>query len=140
MSDPVSTPPLTHVPPVNLIGEPAPPKTDPAAKAEKNWFLNHLKTPSRETVSIVGLIIDIGLRVLMSGAFLGMAWWWLCKVADIVNHQSEEGHAHLSDAVLVALLTTTTLNVLGLLFFVANYLFPKQGRLTPPSPPQPPTF
>lgn len=33
---------------------------------------------------------------------------------------------HLSDSVLLMILGTTTTNVLGTFFFVANYLFPKQ--------------
>lgn len=34
----------------------------------------------------------------------------------------------LSDTVLVALLTTTTVNVIGLLVIVARYLFPRNGN------------
>lgn len=34
----------------------------------------------------------------------------------------------LSDTVLVALLTTTTANVIGLLVIVARYLFPRNGN------------
>ena len=33
---------------------------------------------------------------------------------------------HLSDPVLIAILGTTTTNVLGIFYFVANYLFPKR--------------
>jgi hypothetical protein len=34
---------------------------------------------------------------------------------------------HLSDAVVVALITTTTINVLGLFYIVAKWLFPNRG-------------
>ena len=145
MSDPASPTAPPSPPSVNLIGEPAPPAApDPSAKEERKWFLN-LKSVDRETVNVWGLIVDIGLRTAMSVLFMWMAWWWLCKVADIVNNQTAEGRTHLSDTVLVALLTTTTINVLGLLYFVANYLFPKQGSIaqvasiTTPSAPQPPS-
>lgn len=35
---------------------------------------------------------------------------------------------HLSDTVLVAFLTTTTVNVLGIFIIVANWLFPKKAN------------
>lgn len=38
------------------------------------------------------------------------------------------GMIHLSDAVLIALLTTTIANVLGCLFIAFNWLFPKRER------------
>ena len=36
----------------------------------------------------------------------------------------------LSDSVLIVILGTTTTNVLGIFYFVANYLFPKRNRTT----------
>lgn len=38
----------------------------------------------------------------------------------------EMAHFQLSDAVLIVILGTTTTNVLGIFYFVANYLFPKR--------------
>lgn len=35
---------------------------------------------------------------------------------------------HLSDPVLITILGTTTTNVLGIFYFVANYLFPKRHK------------
>ena len=34
----------------------------------------------------------------------------------------------LSDSVLIAIMTGTTIDILGLMVIVANYLFPKSGK------------
>jgi len=94
--------------------------------------------PSRNTTEIVGMWVDLGLRALMAVLFLGMAWWWLCKVGTILQAQTTE--KHLSDAVLIALVTTTTIHILGLLYFVANYLFPKSAGQKDASTPRSPTL
>lgn len=41
--------------------------------------------------------------------------------------EPENAKFHLSDPVLIAILGTTTTNVLGIFYFVANYLFPKRA-------------
>lgn len=104
---------------------------DKLGKYLPNW-------PTPEKVAVGSGCADILLRVLMSFAFLGVASVWLWFVSNIVREQTPE--KHLSDTVLVTLLTTTTINVLGLLYFVANYLFPKQQRSdnATPLPPEPP--
>lgn len=56
---------------------------------------------------------------------------WLTSVLLILATQGlSEGRLHffqLSDGVLVALLGTTTVNVVGLFYVVAKYLFPDKG-------------
>jgi hypothetical protein len=47
---------------------------------------------------------------------------WMFLVLVIVI-QSANGKWHLSDSVLIALITTTTANVIGIFIIVANYLF-----------------
>ena len=88
----------------------------------------------------IGYLVDIGLRFIMAAAFLYLTNTWLSQVGTIIQSQTTEHH--LSDTVLVALLTTTTINVLGLLYFVANYLFPKKpgGDSSTPIPPAPPSI
>ena len=54
-------------------------------------------------------MVCVGILLLMSG-FSG----------------SEKAKFHLSDPVLIAILGTTTTNILGIFYFVANYLFPKR--------------
>lgn len=57
---------------------------------------------------------------------------WLASVLVILLTQgvSEGGlhFFHLNDGVLVALLGTTTVNVVGLFYVVAKYLFPEKGN------------
>ncbi len=53
-----------------------------------------------------------GYWLLFIGAFLLMAGWGAMKVAD---------------SVLIALITTTTANVLGLFYIVARWLFPNKN-------------
>lgn len=54
-------------------------------------------------------MVCVGILLLMSG----FSW-------------SEKAKFHLSDPVLIAILGTTTTNILGIFYFVANYLFPKR--------------
>ena len=54
-----------------------------------------------------------GYWLLFIGAFLLMAGWGALKVAD---------------SVLIALITTTTANVLGLFYIVARWLFPNKNN------------
>lgn len=54
-------------------------------------------------------MVCVGILLLMSGF-----------------SESEKAKFHLSDTVLIAILGTTTTNILGIFYFVANYLFPKR--------------
>lgn len=54
-------------------------------------------------------MVCVGILLLMSGF-----------------SESEKAKFHLSDPVLIAILGTTTTNILGIFYFVANYLFPKR--------------
>lgn len=53
-----------------------------------------------------------------------MVFFWLASVVTLLT-LSGLGLVVLSDKVLITLLTTTTINVIGLLVIVANYLFNK---------------
>ena len=53
--------------------------------------------------------------------------WLLCVLAVIFLQGFNTHQFHLSDSVLVTLIPTTTANVLGLVFIVAKYLFPKSN-------------
>lgn len=71
--------------------------------------------------------------------FAGYIYWlvavWLVVVVCILIWQGVTPQTRLSDSVLITLLTTTTINVLGLLLTVARYLFPSPGG--PPRPDKP---
>ena len=49
---------------------------------------------------------------------------YVCNVLCIIKNNAES--YHLTDAVLIALLTTTTANMLALLAFIIKYLFPQR--------------
>lgn len=50
---------------------------------------------------------------------------WMFLVLMVII-QCAGGRWHLSDAVLIALITTTTANVIGIFLLVANYLFNRE--------------
>lgn len=51
---------------------------------------------------------------------------WLAVTMSIIIRSGGEEHFNLSDAVLITLLSTTTLNVLGIFAIAAKWLFPKK--------------
>jgi hypothetical protein len=134
-------PPTPEPLPPALVAEPAVAATPQEAEAV-GWWARNVTTllpsfPSRQRIADIGFLLDIVLRLVFAGLFAYLAYWWLDRVGGIVDRQTDE--KKLSDAVLVALLTTTTVNVLGLLYFVASYLFPKlKPDDTKPEPPKPP--
>ena len=60
-----------------------------------------------------------------SNIFGLMAGWILFIVVVILLQASETAKFELTENVLLALIVTTTANILGLFVIVANYLFPK---------------
>jgi len=68
---------------------------------------------------------DIKARKLYAGLIYTLVVLWLGFILWIVI-ATGSGWYKLSDTVLVALITTTTLNVLGLFLVVTQYLFPKK--------------
>lgn len=71
--------------------------------------------------------IDIYLRIFF-------AFWVLFIVTSFLNYVKEilslkfNYEKNLSDNVIIALLTTTTINILTLAFMVISYLFPKKFK------------
>ena len=71
--------------------------------------------------------IDIYLRIFF-------AFWVLFIVTSFLNYVKEilslkfNYEKNLSDKVIIALLTTTTINILTLAFMVISYLFPKKFK------------
>jgi hypothetical protein len=126
--------------PPELVEEPAAAATPQEAEVVGLWARNVTPLlpafPSRQRIADIGFLLDVVLRLIFAGLFAYLAYWWLNRVGGIVERQTDD--KKLSDAVLVALLGTTTVNVLGLLYFVAGYLFPKLKPEGPPEPPKPP--
>ena len=69
--------------------------------------------------------LDISLRYVFALWVLFIVTWFLYYVKEILylkfNYEKT-----LSDTVIIALLTTTTINILTLAFMVISYLFPKK--------------
>lgn len=67
---------------------------------------------------------NLGSRFAFSISVFCLIVWWLGFVKGVITDVAYN-RAHLTDAVLIALITTTTANVLGLWVIVANYLYQK---------------
>lgn len=70
-------------------------------------------------------------REAMTPALRNIAQGWIIAVVMILIWQgfgSKIGFFHLADSVLVTLLTTTTVNILGLFWISLNYLYARQER------------
>lgn len=82
----------------------------------------------REKAYVEGLRQDINARKDYADKIFKLVIFWLVGVFLILIFNMWA--SKLSDAVVMALIGGTTVNVLGLFLVVANYLFPKSGRLT----------
>lgn len=76
---------------------------------------------------------DKYLRIAATLVIFQVVIFWLWSVLQVLREQgisSDTGPSpnRLGDSVLIALLGTTTVNVLGLLFIVARYLFPQPTK------------
>jgi hypothetical protein len=70
-------------------------------------------------------VIFHGFRVLLFAFALGVNFWWDRNVVAMVWQSGRAGSQyHLSDSVLVALVTTSVANFLALIFIIAKHLFP----------------
>lgn len=72
------------------------------------------------------LRLDIGLRILACIGIPSLLYWWLGRVICVVETQQKvtaENPAKLSDATMVALLSASSVTVIGLLSIVVRYLF-----------------
>lgn len=72
-------------------------------------------------------------RLTACAAIFGIVIGWLCAVRQLLVLPATD---RPTDAVLIAALGTTTVNVLGLLYIVARYLFPQQKRGEAPTRPE----
>ena len=71
--------------------------------------------------------IDTGLRIVFSIAYTWLLIVWLNKVIHILTHNNLCGYK-LSDNVLIALLVTSTANVIGMVVIVLKNLFPEKNK------------
>lgn len=66
---------------------------------------------------------DTNLRDLFAKGYSVILIVWLCAVLYIITHNCTN-HYHFSDSVLIALLVTSTANVIGMVLIVLKNLFP----------------
>ena len=64
-------------------------------------------------------------RRFYAPAFFVLSCLWLL-VVTVLLYLNGFSVVHVSDAVLIALMTTTTANIIGTLLLVAKYLFPSK--------------
>ena len=69
-------------------------------------------------------------KVYASKTFDFLCVYMMCVGLLLFMSGSTTASLQLSDSVLIVILGTTTTNVLGIFYFVANYLFPKRHRNT----------
>jgi flagellar biosynthesis/type III secretory pathway protein FliH len=69
---------------------------------------------------------DIEVRRDYAEKIYKLAVFWLGAVILILLLNGTQLEAPLSDGVLLALIGSTTVNVLGLLYIIVNYLYPKR--------------
>lgn len=67
-------------------------------------------------------------KVYASKTFDFLCIYMMCVGLLLFMSGSTTASLQLSDSVLIVILGTTTTNVLGIFYFVANYLFPKRHR------------
>jgi hypothetical protein len=82
----------------------------------------------QQKAAIQGLVQDIDERKKYATYFFWLACSWLLTIILVVLLQGFGGFLEfrLSDNVVLALIGSTTVNVLGILYVVSNYLFPKR--------------
>jgi hypothetical protein len=119
-------------PPPNLDIVSAPPlPNDEAdvrfAKDEQRWY-----SREKRRVQLEGLMNDVAARKTWGERVFWLLVAWLaadfiCVCADGFVWNG----FHVSDTIVITLITTTTANVLGLGYVVAKYLFPTTKDDTP---------
>jgi len=100
----------------------APLRPDTKTKEEEHDLKNQkIKT------SIRGLSQNIQERKKYAGRFFILSCCWMITITGVVmlDGWTVLGF-RLSDKVVLALIGSTTINVLGILYVVAHYLFPKR--------------
>jgi hypothetical protein len=124
--------PISIIPPVSEPADPA-----EALKLIKNDFVTPDSVSVRENVDLEGakkrediksLEQDRRQRLIFGWLLFGFVIVWLLFVGVTLWFSALKWHGTftISDTVLVTLLSTTTINVIGLLATVALYLFPKR--------------
>lgn len=97
---------------------------DPLYGAERSEYDQaHLR--ARQELELQGLQEDLENRKRYAGRIFYLLAAWIAAIFALVVADGV-GWIEVSDAVLIALISGTTLNVIALFAIVARYLFPKR--------------
>jgi hypothetical protein len=134
-SDPKET--FSSGPKIEAISsiELGPPEDD---KAELEFEALDLYREGKEELELRGLAQDIDLRGQFANRIFILFVGWLLLVLGVLFFQGFKatvyGHNFgLSDSVVLALIGSTTVNVIGVFVIVVHYLFPNRVTLPPVS-------
>lgn len=126
-SPPKQPPPAEQLPPldVSVIQEPDVPSVEPKALAELSDF-----EAAKRKLQLEDLQNEVKARGIYAGRLFWMMVVWLViavlfVLSDALTIPSlaAYGTFHLSDSVLITLITTTTATVVGVFLIVAKYLY-----------------
>jgi len=102
---------------------------DPPTPPDSLTQLERVDLEDRRT-EVVGKKQDIKERKKYALLFFGLGCAWMTAITGMLLLQGFGLVYHatfkLSDTVLLAAIGSTTVNVLGIVYVVANYLFPKR--------------
>ena len=113
-----------------LLNDPALPNPDERIKGLRQDLVDnqHLGQDSKDIQSLINKDVaqDIKLKKQIVWWVMGVVSLYLLAVIWIVESTGRQ--ERLEPIVLVALLTTTTINILGLPLVIINSLFPKRNK------------
>jgi hypothetical protein len=105
----------------------APPPQEP--ELARAYYIGEVQKAEleKQTLANAALRQDTAHRDKWGKRVFPLCAAWLLAVVAILVLQGFKIHSfHLDNSVLIAFIGTTTVDVLGLGYIVANYLFPKQ--------------
>jgi hypothetical protein len=105
-------------------GDPSPSLGDIISARESNQMLeDHLGL-----AKVKRFEIDTRLRKYLAYSFTIIIFLWLASVICILFFNDHLLRLNLSDTVLVTLLTTTSVNVIGMMLIILKNLFPERDE------------
>ncbi len=100
------------------------------AALELRGFSDGTLSPTHDQEDHFDWTLDFWLRCLFFFFALLINVWWDYNVRQMIWQSGRTNSGfHLSDGVLIALLTTSIANFIGLLTIIANYLFRERPRI-----------
>lgn len=80
----------------------------------------------QKELGVADISAQLSMRETYASRIFKLSAWWLGFIG-VVLLLAGAGKLKLADSVQIALITTTTVNVLGLFYIVARWLFPNKG-------------